>query len=69
MADPILKLALYQRFPQFFKKPKIRKKIGKNLLPPRFEPGSLNPKSGMLASRPRIHENCLKISKISDQVF
>ena len=34
-----------------------------------FEPGAPNPKSAMLASRPRIHENCLEISNISDQVF
>ena len=34
-----------------------------------IEPGSPNPKSAMLAPRPRIHEKCLKSAKNLDQVL
>ena len=63
-------MASSQRFPQYLKKEKILKNILKTFSPtPSFEPGSPVPKSAMLAPRPRIHENCLKMCKNSDQVF
>ena len=34
-----------------------------------IEPRSLDPKSAMLAPRPRIHEKCLKSAKNLDQVL
>ena len=70
MADPILKMASSQRFPQYLKREKVLKSILKIFSPtPRFEPGSHNPKSAMLAPRPRIYEKCLKMCKNSDQGF
>ena len=67
MADPILKMASSQHCPQYLKQEKILKNILKIFsLTPRFEPGSPDPKSAMLAPRPRIFQKCLKLCKISD---
>ena len=41
----------------------------KFLVQPGFEPGAPNPKSAMLAPRPKFHENCWKKGKILDQVL
>ena len=37
---------------------KQRNIIEKCLVPSRFEPGAPDPKSAMLAPRPKFHENC-----------
>ena len=63
-------MASSQSFPKYLKREKILKNILKIFsLTPRFEPGSPDPKSAMLAPRPSIYEKCLKMCKNSDQGF
>ena len=63
-------MASSQRFPQYLRWEKTLKNILKIFsLTLRFEPGSPNPKSAMLAPRPRIYEKCLKCVKILNRVF